>query len=64
MITEVRKPRAGAVRYKDTYSGGDYHIVEPGNYMYSTALMVAEEFWSEKDDQWMPINPPEEKHGA
>lgn len=50
------EPRSGAVRWFDKIDK-DYHIVEPGNAMYSSALMCATEYWN--GVAWVEIDPEE-----
>lgn len=51
-MNEVRKPRAGAVRYLDYYSK-ELHVVEPKNTHYKDAFSVASEYWDSEKDQWV-----------
>jgi len=46
----------GTVRHKD---GESWKVTSPREQMYSTALMLATEFWDSKTSTWKPIFPPE-----
>ena len=49
---------AGALRYKD--EDGYWRVTEPHDPMYSTATMVATEWWDSKAEEWRPIFDDEE----
>lgn len=45
--------RPGALRYKS--ADGVWVVTEPRDSMYSTATMVATEWWDSKQQKWRPI---------
>lgn len=45
-------PRRGSVRHKDP--AGEYYVSAPGDLLYSTALMCAQEFWD--GEKWRDID--------
>lgn len=55
-MSEVRKPKGGAVRWKDAIDH-DHHVVEPGHESYLQALEAAEEYWDATLDEWRPFVP-------
>lgn len=52
--------RPGTIRWFDKI-GQDHHIVEPKSEFYSSAMMIAEDYWDDTKGAWLPINPPEKK---
>lgn len=55
--------RPGTVRYRDKYAGGEWHAVAPQSPYYSSAIMIATEYWSEKHG-WQLIDPSSENNNA
>ena len=54
----MSEPRAGSLRYKG--SDGQWIVASPHASLYSTATMVATEYWDPKTQEWWPILPPDE----
>ena len=44
---------AGALRHKA--EDGNWHVTEPHDLMYSTATMLATEYWDTKRGEWRKI---------
>lgn len=53
MSTQHADWRAGALRYKG--ADGVWVVTEPQDPMYSTAIMVATEYWDTEAKKWRPI---------
>lgn len=47
-------PRPGSLRFKDPNTGA-WVEVGPHNPMYSTATMIATEYWNAEAQEWLPI---------
>lgn len=45
--------RPGTLRYQD--QSGTWQVTAPHSPMYSTATMLATEYWDSKTEQWKPI---------
>lgn len=43
-------PRAGSIRFTD--KEGLVHRASPGDYLYSTVMMYATEYWCVEEQQW------------